>query len=153
MKHPGVWFLCASWPVFAVTGLRLAVSGDVAVLTATGILALFFTALFVGLGVFAGRLPLDRTKLPHPEYWLSREHRLEFKALIADLMFQFAAGIVLFVALINIGMFVQWGWYSYAIAVALLAVVLAPTIRFMLQLNRIPRASQLGTDGGAGRRG
>jgi hypothetical protein len=135
-----------AWAAFAGTGVWLAVSAQVGTVVATSAIALFFTTLFVGLGVFVARLPLDLTKLPHPDYWLTPEHRREFKALIADLMYQLGAALVVFAALINIGTFVQGDWYAIAIVATMVALVLAPTIRFNRQLDRIPRASKAGTD-------
>ena len=146
MKRTGVWFLGIAWAVFAGTGAWLIVSAQVGTLVATSAIALFFTALFVGLGLFAARLPLDLTKLPHPDFWLTPEHSHEFTARIADLMYRLGAAFVVFAALVNIGTFVDGNWYGIAIVVTMVALVIAPTIRFNQQLARIPRTDKAGTD-------
>jgi hypothetical protein len=152
MKRLGLWFLCGAWALFAATELWLATTDKADYVPWTGGMALFFTALFIGLGVFAGRgrLPLDVTSLAHPEYWLTSEHRRELDALYADLMYMYGAGTVFFVALLDISLFDDSAWSGYGVTVALVAAIVVPTVRFIRGLARIPRAGQPGSDGDPG---
>jgi hypothetical protein len=145
MKHPGLWYLCAAWALFAGTELWLASTSKADYMPYTGGMALFFTALFVGLGLFArrGRLPLDLTKLPSPQYWLDREHRQELDALVADLFYTFAAGAVLWVALINASLFNGSDWSGYAVVLPLVVVLIVPVVRFTRGLARIPGGGEV----------
>lgn len=142
MKTPGIWLLVGAWVLFAATGLWSVGVGQFVYLAVTGGMALFFTALFVVLGMCAARekLPLDLTKLPSPEYWLSPEHRPVLNALFAELMYEIGAGLVLFVALLNVGLSAGWSWIGGPLALFLAAVTLVAAIRFSVLLRRVPRA-------------
>jgi hypothetical protein len=158
MKRPGLWFFCAAWAAFALTWLWRAVAGPntgrAADLTATGVMALFFTALFVGLAAWTPHMPaewLTTREALHPEYWHSPEHRPEFHALIADMFYGLAAATVLIPVLLNVGaVFGYPDWCVLAIVFTLVVGVFAVVIRTSRQLDPIPRTPQIGPDGGAG---
>lgn len=158
MKRPGLWFFCVAWAAFAFTWLWRAVAGPntgrAADLAATAVMALFFTALFVGLAAWTPHMPSEWLTTPHPEYWHSPEHRREFNALVADMFYGLAAATVLIPVLVNVGaVFGYPDWCGLAIVSTLLVGSFAVIIRSSRQLDRIPRTTQMGPDGGAGRTG
>jgi hypothetical protein len=140
-----------TWLWRAVAGPN---TGRAADLAATGVMALFFTALFVGLAAWTPHMRAEVLTTPHPECWHSPEHRRELNALVADVFYGLAAATVLMPALLNVGaVFGYPDWCGLAIVFTLLVGTFAVIIRSSRQLDRIPRTTQMGPDGGAGRRG
>ena len=153
MKRSGLTFFGVAWAAFALTWLWRAVAGPDSFravdLALAGAMALFFTALFVGIAAWVPRMPPESLTKRHPEYWHLAEHRPELNARIADVFYGLAGAGVLMAVLLNVSelfsRFPAWAFVSIFVG-AIFAVV----INAARQLDSIARGGQMGADGDAG---
>jgi hypothetical protein len=140
MKRPGVWFFCVAWAAFALTWLWRAVAGPngfrAVDLALTGVMALFFTALFVGIAAWVPRMRPETLTRRHPEYWHLVEHRTELNARIADVFYGLAGAGVLMPALLNVSELFS-GFPAWAFVFIFMAAIFAVVINAARQLDSI----------------
>jgi len=152
MKRPGVWFFCVAWAALAFTWLWAAVATPngfhAVILVVTGVMALFFTVLFVGIAAYVPRMRPESLTTRHPEYWHLPEHRAELNARIADVFYGLAGATVLLPTLLNLGALLGSlpGW---AFLLVFMAAVFAVLINGVRQLSSIARGGQAVADGDA----